>query len=77
MALTAEQHARILGYLVEETGLKPFQVENTVDLFRAGATVPFIARYRKEQTGELDEVQVRLIEERLAYFGELEERKLT
>jgi uncharacterized protein len=77
MALTAEQHARILGYLVEETGLKPFQVGNTVDLFRAGATVPFIARYRKEQTGELDEVQVRAIEERLAYFGELEERRLT
>ena len=77
MALTAEQHARILGYLVEETGLKPFQVENTVALFREGATVPFIARYRKERTGELDEVQVRLIEERLAYFGELEERKVT
>ncbi|HXV21830.1 MAG TPA: Tex family protein [Desulfuromonadales bacterium] len=77
MALTAEQHARILGYLVDETGLKPFQVENTVALFREGATVPFIARYRKERTGELDEVQVRLLEERLAYFSELEERKVT
>jgi uncharacterized protein len=77
MALTAQQQTRILGYLIEETGLKPFQVENTVELFRAGATVPFIARYRKEQTGELDEVQVRTIEERLAYFGELEERRLT
>jgi hypothetical protein len=52
-------------------------VENTVALFISGATVPFIARYRKEQTGELDEVQVRTIEERLAYFGELEERKVT
>jgi len=77
MAQTAEQFARILGYLIEETGLKPFQVENTANLFREGATVPFIARYRKEQTGELDEVQVRLIEERLVYFGELEERKVT
>jgi len=77
MALTAEQNTRILGYLVEETGFKLFQVENTVSLFREGATVPFIARYRKEQTGELDEVQVRTIEERLAYFGELEERKVT
>jgi uncharacterized protein len=77
MALTAEQQTRILGYLVEETGLKPFQVENTVELFREGATVPFIARYRKERTGELDEVQVRTVEERLAYFGELEERKFT
>jgi uncharacterized protein len=77
MALTAEQNTRILGYLVEETGFKLFQVENTVSLFREGATVPFIARYRKEQTGELDEVQVRTIEERLAYFGELEERRVT
>lgn len=77
MALTAEQHTRILCYLIEETGLKPYQVGNTVALFREGATVPFIARYRKEQTGELDEVQVRTIEERLAYYGELEERKFT
>jgi uncharacterized protein len=77
MALSAQQHARILGYLVEETGLKPFQVANTVELLGEGATVPFIARYRKERTGELDEVQVRLLEERLAYYGELEERRAT
>jgi len=77
MALTAEQHALILLYLAEETGLKPFQVQNTVELLREGATVPFIARYRKERTGELDEVQVRLLEERLGYFSELEERRRT
>ena len=68
---------QILRFIIEETGLKPFQVTETVALFREGGTVPFIARYRKERTGELDEVQIRTIEERLAYFTELEERKLT
>lgn len=68
---------QILQFIIEETGLKPFQVTETVALFREGGTVPFIARYRKERTGELDEVQIRTIEERLAYFTELEERKLT
>ncbi len=77
MPLNPEQFARVLACLIEETALKPFQVENTVALLNEGATVPFIARYRKEHTGELDEVQVRLIEERLGYFRELEERKGT
>jgi len=77
MALTDQQLSLILGYLVEETGLKTDQVDNVVELLREGATVPFIARYRKERTGELDEVQIRTLEERLAYFGELEERKGT
>ncbi|MRR07866.1 MAG: hypothetical protein EG828_13215 [Deltaproteobacteria bacterium] len=68
---------RILPWLIEECGLKRFQVENTVKLFQEGATVPFIARYRKEQTGEMDEVAIRGLEERFSYFSELEERKLT
>ena len=63
--------------LIEESGLKRFQVENTVILLREGATVPFIARYRKEQTGEMDEVAIRVVEERFAYFTELEDRKIT
>jgi protein Tex len=71
------QQERVLRFIIEETGLKPFQVENTVELFREGGTVPFIARYRKERTGELDEVQILTIQERLAYFSELEERKVT
>ncbi len=71
------QQERVLRFIIEESGLKPFQVENTVELFREGGTVPFIARYRKERTGELDEVQILAIEERLAYFSELEERKVT
>jgi uncharacterized protein len=68
---------RIVSWLMEECGFKRFQVENTVTLLREGATVPFIARYRKEQTGELDEVAIRDIEDRFAYFTELEERKVT
>jgi protein Tex len=48
-----------------------------VELLDGGATVPFIARYRKEVTGNLDEVQIRAVEEKLAYFRELEERRRT
>jgi uncharacterized protein len=77
MSITNTLLSRILGWVTEETGLKSFQVENTVDLLREGATVPFIARYRKERTGELDEVEIRNVEERFTYFTELEERKIT
>jgi uncharacterized protein len=49
----------------------------TIELFDEGGTVPFIARYRKEATGNLDEVQIRAIEEKLAYFRELVDRKET
>src|ERR1700689_175015 len=49
----------------------------TVELLDDGSTVPFIARYRKEATGNLDEVQIRAIEEKLLYFRELEDRKAT
>src|SRR5882672_6531951 len=47
----------------------------TIELLDEGGTVPFIARYRKEVTGNLDEVQIRGIEEKLAYFRELEDRR--
>ena len=74
----SDAHAKtIIQYIIEACGLKSFQVENTVELLLGGGTVPFIARYRKENTGELDEVQIRGIEEQLAYFSELEERKAT
>ena len=63
--------------LIAETGLKQFQVTQTVALLEEGATVPFIARYRKEVTGELDEVQIRQLQERLAYHKELNERRQT
>ncbi|HEX2770296.1 MAG TPA: Tex family protein [Geobacteraceae bacterium] len=77
MAINGEVQNTIIRYIIEETGFRPFQVEQTATLLREGATVPFIARYRKEQTGELDEVQIRTIEERFTYFTELEERKGT
>ena len=48
-----------------------------IELLDEGATVPFIARYRKEATGNLDEVQIRDIQEKLEYFRELEERRKT
>ena len=67
----------IAALLLEETGLHLNQVQATVALLEEGATVPFIARYRKEATGELDEVQVRQLEERLGYFKELDERRQT
>ncbi|MBI5374885.1 MAG: RNA-binding transcriptional accessory protein [Candidatus Schekmanbacteria bacterium] len=75
MAITADQQTRIINILVEETGLRASQVLNTVALLQEGSTVPFIARYRKEKTGELDEVEIRNISDRLVYFSELEERK--
>src|SRR5258708_600442 len=49
----------------------------TIQLLDEGGTVPFIARYRKEATGNLDEVAIAAIEEKLAYFRELEERRAT
>jgi uncharacterized protein len=77
MSINDEQFSLIIANIIDETRIKPFQVQQTVALLREGSTVPFIARYRKEQTGELDEVQIRTIEERYEYFGELEERKST
>ena len=61
--------------LATEISAKPAQVAAAVVLLDEGATVPFIARYRKEATGELDDVQLRLLEERLRYLRELEERR--
>ncbi|MDO9069628.1 MAG: Tex-like N-terminal domain-containing protein, partial [Deltaproteobacteria bacterium] len=61
--------------ITKELGLQPFQVSNTLELFGEGATVPFIARYRKEKTGLLDEVQIRDIRDRFDYIKELDERK--
>ena len=55
----------ILKALTEEFSLKPFQVENTVKLIDEGNTIPFIARYRKEATGSLDDQVLRSLYERL------------
>jgi len=61
--------------LAKELSLSPSQVQNALELFAEGATIPFIARYRKERTGSLDEVQLRDLSERFTYLTELEERK--
>ncbi len=59
----------------QELGIKVFQVAATAQLFSEGATVPFIARYRKEATGELDEVQVTAVRDRLEQMTQLDERR--
>jgi uncharacterized protein len=61
--------------LALELAAKPVQVAAAVALLDEGATVPFIARYRKEATGGLDDIQLRLLEERLRYLRELEDRR--
>lgn len=61
--------------IAEELGVRENQVQATVGLLDGGATVPFIARYRKEATGALDDTQLRTLEERLRYLRELEERR--
>ena len=61
--------------LAEELSLRSLQIANALELFAEGATVPFIARYRKERTGEMDEVQLRNLIDRFTYLTELEERK--
>jgi protein Tex len=65
----------LIKTIAQELKIGPRQVENTVALLDDGNTIPFIARYRKEVTGELDEEQLRDIEERLNYLRNLEARK--
>lgn len=68
---------RILPRLADETGARNQQIAAAVELLDSGATVPFIARYRKEATGGLDDMQLRQLEERLRYHRELESRRAT
>ncbi|MEU2699872.1 Tex family protein [Micromonospora aurantiaca (nom. illeg.)] len=69
--MTQSVHQRI----AEELGVAERQVRAAVELLAGGATVPFIARYRKEATGLLDDAQLRTLEERLRYLRELDERR--
>ena len=66
---------KIIDTLAAELKVRPGQVRSAVELLDAGSTVPFIARYRKEATDGLDDVQLRELEARLAYLRELEERR--
>src|SRR5215469_17254085 len=61
--------------LAAELAVNPQQVSAAVTLLDGGSTVPFIARYRKEATGALDDAQLRTLEERLIYLRELEDRR--
>lgn len=65
----------IAATIAQEIGVRPDQVETALKLLAEGNTVPFIARYRKEVTGGLDDTQLRTIETRATYLRELEERK--
>jgi uncharacterized protein len=64
-------------FIANELKLRAIQVAHTIELLDDGNTVPFIARYRKEVTGSLDEEQIRSIEDRIRYLRALEERKTT
>src|SRR5216110_1664553 len=61
--------------IAEELGVGEQQVAAAISLLDGGATVPFVARYRKEATGALDDAQLRTLEERLRYLRELDEQR--
>src|ERR1700712_1190736 len=65
----------IIAQIAQEIRVSPHQIDAAVKLLDEGATVPFIARYRKEATGGLDDIQLRELEERLRYLRELEDRR--
>ncbi|MDM5335358.1 Tex family protein [Ureibacillus composti] len=66
---------KLLQMIAVDTKVKPHQAEAVIKLLEDGNTVPFIARYRKEATGSLDEVQIKSIEDRYHYIQQLEQRK--
>lgn len=72
---TGDLAQRIAAQIAAELGVKAWQVKAAVDLLDGGSTVPFIARYRKEATGTLDDTQLRDLDERLRYLRELEDRR--
>lgn len=65
----------IAQLIADELAIRTEQVEATIQLINEGATIPFIARYRKEKTGALDDTQLRKLDERLTYLSELHDRR--
>ncbi|WP_128895720.1 Tex family protein [Longirhabdus pacifica] len=75
-ALDEQQHAeQMMKQMAQELNIPATRINVTIQLLDEGNTVPFIARYRKEMTGELDETQIRTIEERLRYLRQMQDRK--
>lgn len=70
-----EFSSRITTRIAQEISARPNQVEAAVALLDGGASVPFIARYRKDVTGNLSDAQLRILEERLIYLRELDDRR--
>ncbi len=73
---SAQTALRIAQRIADEIGCKAGQVNSAVQMLDEGSTVPFIARYRKEATGGLDDTQLRKLEERLIYLREMEDRRV-
>ena len=71
----AEATPEIIARVAKELSIAPASVRSTLTLFAEGSTLPFIARYRKEATGGLDEVQLRDVRDRAEYIGEMEDRR--
>ncbi|AWN72727.1 Tex family protein [Legionella anisa] len=71
-----QEMLRLAAIIAQELKVKPAQVEAAIRLLNEGATVPFIARYRKEATEGLDDIQLRFIDERVLYLRELDERRV-
>ena len=65
----------IIKYIAQNLGIKDKQVKETLKLLEEGATIPFIARYRKEMTGNLDEEQIQVINKEYEYQLNLKQRK--
>ena len=77
MSTNPATETKIAVLIAKELGVQVAQVTATVELLAEGSTVPFIARYRKEKTGGLDDTQLRKLDERLGYLRELEDRRVT
>lgn len=75
--MTDKNEALIVQFLAAELECQPQQVKSVIELLAEGATIPFIARYRKEVTGGLDDIKLRKLEERLQYLRDLIERRDT
>ena len=74
---SSSMEKKYLQHIASFVGIRLPQVENVFQLHETGATIPFMARYRKEATGNLDEVQINDVVEKIAYFSDLDKRKET